>query len=96
MEKYGYLSKALNEHQNVEKNITSIRYPIGQFKAPDTITMIQIHDWIHAIEKLPTLLRTEVENFNERQMQTPYREGGWTVQQLVHHIADSHVNSFIR
>jgi hypothetical protein len=71
-----------------------LRYPIGEFSfdaaAANRVASIQ------AIEELPVRLRQAIAGFNEEQLQTPYRDGGWTIQQLIHHIADSHMNSFIR
>ena len=73
-----------------------MKYPIGPFTAPNEITSEMIQNWIGEIESFPYLLRNTVQNFSERQMNTPYREGGWTVRQVIHHCADSHMNSFIR
>jgi hypothetical protein len=73
-----------------------MKYPIGPFTAPNEITSEMIQNWIGEIESFPKFLRDSVQNFTERQLDTPYREGGWTVRQVVHHCADSHMNSFIR
>lgn len=73
-----------------------LRYPIGSFVVPDTITEEQLIAWIHDIAELPAQLRQAVEGLNEQQLNTPYREGGWTIRQVVHHVADSHMNSYIR
>ncbi|WP_318840679.1 YfiT family bacillithiol transferase [Paenibacillus sp. BJ-4] len=73
-----------------------LRYPIGPFVVPDTITEEQLLVWVHDIAELPSQLRQAVEGLNEQQLNTPYREGGWTIRQVVHHLADSHMNSYIR
>jgi uncharacterized damage-inducible protein DinB len=73
-----------------------MKYPIGPFSAPSEITTELVQEWIADIESFPKLLRESVQNLNEKQLDTPYREGGWTVRQVVHHCADSHMNSFIR
>jgi uncharacterized damage-inducible protein DinB len=72
------------------------RYPIGKFVAPDPITKDDRLSAIVALADLPTELRNAVQGLNYAQLNTPYREGGWTVRQVVHHIADSHMNAFIR
>ncbi|SHG17450.1 DinB superfamily protein [Flagellimonas flava] len=73
-----------------------LRYPIGTFKAPETITDKHLDEWITALEHLPERLENMVSPLTEEQLGTPYRPGGWTVRQLVHHISDSHHNSYIR
>ncbi|WP_373497683.1 YfiT family bacillithiol transferase [Aquiflexum sp.] len=73
-----------------------MKYPIGPFISPDEITSEMIHIWIGEIESFPKMLKEAVQNLTEKQLNTPYREGGWTVRQVVHHCADSHMNSFIR
>jgi hypothetical protein len=73
-----------------------LRYPIGKFEAPDEIDASRIEAWIDDVERLPAQLRALVEGLDENQLQTVYRPGGWTVAQVVHHIADSHLNSYTR
>jgi hypothetical protein len=73
-----------------------LRYPIGKYQAPSNIDAAQRTQWIDIISTLPGELSATVEGLNDQQLDTPYREGGWTVRQLVHHIADSHLNSQIR
>jgi uncharacterized damage-inducible protein DinB len=72
------------------------RYPVGRFIAPATITSTNRTDAIATIAELPEQLRNAVEGLSFAQMRTPYREDGWTVQQVVHHVADSHMNALIR
>lgn len=73
-----------------------LRYPIGDFSFPASTTAEQRAEWIADIEKAPALLRAAVAGLTREQLTTPYRPGGWTVHQVVHHIPDSHLNSFVR
>jgi hypothetical protein len=72
-----------------------LRYPIGHF-APVEFSEKKKEEWLADIKFLPRVLENAVSNLDEHQLQTPYRADGWTVHQLVHHIADSHVNAYIR
>jgi uncharacterized damage-inducible protein DinB len=72
------------------------RYPIGKFERPETITPEDRLNAIATLAELPEELRNAVDGLDSSQLNTPYRDGGWTVRQLVHHIADSHMNAFIR
>ncbi|MDX8363245.1 YfiT family bacillithiol transferase [Cytobacillus sp. IB215316] len=72
------------------------RYPIGHFEFNGEINANVTNDWINDIEKLPQLLRDSVKGLDNQQLDTPYRTGGWTVRQVVHHLADSHMNAYIR
>jgi len=72
------------------------KFPTGKFKFPAKITKEGIKNFISEIERLPIDLRNLVSDLSEEQFNTKYREGGWTVRQVVHHIADSHMNSYIR
>ena len=80
----------------VEGTNADPRYPIGHFVPPKTIGPEEIAGAIATIEGLPTALRSATSGLSEDQLDTPYREGGWTVRQLIHHIADSHMNAFLR
>ena len=73
-----------------------LRFPVGRFKAIPNPSSEDRKSWIEAISDCPSQLRAAVEGFVDTQYDTPYREGGWTVRQLVHHIYDSHSNAFIR
>ncbi|MEO3945441.1 YfiT family bacillithiol transferase [Gorillibacterium sp. CAU 1737] len=73
-----------------------LRYPIGTFEWRGEVTVEQRKLWIQDIEVLPSLLAAEVNGLTDEQLDTPYREGGWTIRQVVHHLADSHLNSFAR
>ncbi len=76
--------------------LDDLRYPIGRFRVPDVVSPAQVESWIKDIEGLPATLRSVVERLAPDQLETPYRPGGWTVRQVVHHLADSHLNSFVR
>jgi hypothetical protein len=73
-----------------------LKYPIGKFIVPVTYTNEDIRGWINDIKELPGKLRQTIITLNETQLDTPYRPGGWTLRQVVHHIADSHLNAMIR
>ena len=72
-----------------------IRYPIGKYIV-QPFSDKQWQDWLNDIKFLPQHLENAILNLDEAQLATPYREGGWTVKQLVHHVADSHMNAYIR
>lgn len=71
-------------------------YPIGRFEAPQVLTPILIKQYISSIQALPSWLDICIENLDESQLNTPYRPGGWTIIQVIHHLADSHMNAYIR
>jgi len=73
-----------------------LRYPIGAFDKNIEITPQIRRQLIKTISELPERLNFITINLNDEQLDTPYRSGGWTVRQTVHHIADSHLNSFVR
>ena len=73
-----------------------LRYPIGRFEPPFKIDQDQIKKLISDIETLPAGLRRRVKELTDTQLDTPYRPGGWTIRQTIHHLPDSHINSFIR
>jgi DinB superfamily len=72
------------------------RYPIGHFSAPESITVEDRRYAIATISEMPEELREAVRSLDDEQLDTPYRDGGWTVRQLVHHLADSHMAAFHR
>ena len=78
------------------KDIEKLRYPIGRYIYPDDVSDQVISGWIDEIEDLPVQLNSVVNGLNENQLNTPYRPGGWTARQVIHHIGDSHMNSLIR
>lgn len=74
----------------------NLRYPIGQFVKPAVISKAEVANWIEVIATFPEKLQNEIETLADNLLETPYREGGWTLRQVVHHCADSHINAFIR
>lgn len=76
--------------------LDDLRYPIGRFTPPTSFDPAVRVDHITALRLLPGSLQAAVSGLNHSQLDTPYRDGGWTVRQLVHHIADSHANAYIR
>lgn len=75
---------------------TDLRYPVGRFVSPATVTPTDRSTFINHIAEAPARLRDAVSGLNDAALDTPYRDGGWTVRQLVHHVADSHVNAYTR
>lgn len=78
------------------ENLEEFRYPIGHFNCPEKISASQITEWIVILETFPEHLETLVSTLSNDQLETPYRTGGWTVRQVIHHIADSHHHSYTR
>ncbi len=76
--------------------MNDIRYPIGKFQVPEIIDSALIKKWILIIEEFPEKLESLTSGLSEEQLNTPYRENGWTVRQVIHHCADSHHNSYTR
>lgn len=74
----------------------ALRFPIGHFEHEGPISAEQRLNWISDIAHLPTGLAAALDGLNAEQLDTPYRPEGWTVRQVTHHIADSHLNSFTR
>ena len=73
-----------------------LRYPVGKLARRPAIDAATREQLIDEIEQLPGRLRAAVSGLSEAQLDTPYRDGGWTVRQVVHHVDDSHMNAFIR
>ncbi len=76
--------------------MTDARYPIGNFVWPEKVTEQDRRAYIQQIEEAPGKLRAAVKSLSDEQLDTPYREGGWTVRQVAHHLPDSHMNSYVR
>lgn len=76
--------------------VTDLHYPIGRFRLDGVPTAEQIKRAISEIEEAPAKLRAAVKGLTSEQLDTPYRPGGWTVRQVVHHVPDSHLNSYCR
>src|SRR5579872_2820590 len=75
---------------------TDLRYPIGKHQFEGPATFAQREHWMTEIEEAPNRLEAAVKGLSDAQLDTPYREGGWTVRQVVHHLADSHMNAYVR
>lgn len=73
-----------------------LRYPVGRYTLLDTITREQRDEWLATVADCPARLRAAVEGLDEAQLDTPYRDGGWTVRQVAHHVPDSHMNAYVR
>ncbi len=73
-----------------------LAYPTGKFSKPTEFTPELRARWIAAIASTPAEFRAAVSGLNDEQLDTPYRPGGWTVRQVVHHVPDSHVNAYVR
>ena len=73
-----------------------LRYPIGKFEARDQLTSDERRTMIEQIASAPLHMRNAVDGLTPAQLDTPYREGGWTLRQVVHHVPDSHVNAYCR
>ena len=73
-----------------------LRYPVGEFKSQENYSDEDRRRFIDEIEATPAHLRAAVEGLSDEQLDTPYRPGGWTVRQVVHHLPDSHFNGYVR
>jgi len=76
--------------------MTDLRYPIGKFSYDGPPSQDQKNAFLDAIASTPANLRSAVQGLSDDRLQTPYRPGGWTVRQVVHHLPDSHLNSYVR
>ena len=77
-------------------DIEKLKYPLGRFVKPETFTESQTNNWIFEIELFPTRVVEVVKNLSDYKLDWRYRPDGWTIKQVVHHCADSHMNSFAR
>ncbi|MBT8393373.1 MAG: putative metal-dependent hydrolase [Bacteroidia bacterium] len=77
-------------------NLHKLKYPIGKFRAPEEYSESTINEWISILENFPMKLESLVKNLSDAQLDTPYRPKGWTIRQVIHHLADSHHHSYIR
>jgi predicted tellurium resistance membrane protein TerC len=92
-------SEAVEALAKVKEEVTysdDPKYPIGKFQAKEEYSKEEIEQLVTKIDLLPYKLAAAVEGLTDKQLDTPYREGGWTVRQLVHHVSDSHLNAYIR
>ena len=76
--------------------MSDLQYPIGKFHFEGPLTADQRHSALNDIANAPANLRLALKDLSEAQLDTPYRPGGWTVRQVVHHVPDSHMNAYIR
>ena len=76
--------------------MTSLSYPIGKFEHDGPVSDEDLERWLGQLETLPELMRAAVTGLTDAQLGTPYRPGGWTLRQVVHHVPDSHLNSYLR
>lgn len=77
-------------------NLEQLKYPAGKFVKPESITKEIIDSAISEIENFPSFVKFEIQNLEEKDLQLRYRPEGWTISQVVHHCADSHLNSYMR
>ena len=84
-----------NQDYNGE-NMENLSYPIGQFEIDKDITKEKREKWIEDIERAPFQLSNVVDGLDTEQIDTPYRPGGWTVRQVIHHLPESHLNAYTR
>ena len=90
------LAAAMFPLYKMRMSTADLRYPIGGFTLPASMTPASRSDAIEAIAALPERMRAAVNGLSESQLDTPYRPGGWTVRQVVHHVPESHMNAFVR
>lgn len=79
-----------------DAELLRLRYPIGRLEYPEPLTEVHIRSWIEDLENLPADLRKATEDLTGERLDTPYRPGGWTIRQVVHHLADSHSSAYQR
>jgi hypothetical protein len=79
-----------------ETDLPDLKYPIGRFRRVTSLTGAERQEAIESIAAAPGRLRAAVQGLTEEQLDTPYRPGGWTVRQVVHHVPDSHMNAYLR
>jgi uncharacterized damage-inducible protein DinB len=73
-----------------------LRFPIGEFQWPAAVSVADRKCFIDRISSVPARLRDAVAGLSAEQLDTPYRDGGWTVRTVIHHVPDSHLNSYVR
>jgi hypothetical protein len=75
---------------------SDLRYPVGKFQFPKTVSAAELDTYLAQIAETPARMRAAVAGLDDAKLDTPYRPGGWTVRQLAHHVPDSHINSYVR
>lgn len=78
------------------QDLEKLKYPIGKYNPPVEITKTTINGWIEQLSALPQEIEAISKNLTEAQLEVNYRPGGWTVKQVIHHLADSHINAYTR
>lgn len=81
---------------NEKADLENLRYPVGRYQRRGKVDAAKREEWIGEIERLPENLQRAVKGLTDAQLERPYRPGGWTVRQVAHHVADSHLNSYMR
>src|SRR5437879_7399583 len=76
--------------------MSDLCYPIGKFNGQAPASPVEREKFIKEIEETPAKVKAAIHGLSDKQLDTPYRDGGWTVRQVVHHVPDSHLNSYIR
>ncbi|MCB0398783.1 MAG: putative metal-dependent hydrolase [Winogradskyella sp.] len=79
-----------------EQELYTLRYPVGEFVKPNQITKDHLKDWIAILQNFPNRIENIIKDLSEKELNYKYRPDGWTIKQVVHHCADSHINSIIR
>ena len=74
----------------------AVRYPVGDFVVDPVVTEAKRRRWLQQMAEMPAGLATALDGLDGQQLGTPYRDGGWTPRQVVHHLADAHMNGFVR
>ena len=77
-------------------NDEHLRYPTGRFSPKEKYSQEELNELINRIEAVPSKIESEVSSLTNEQLDSPYRPGGWTVRQVLHHLPDSHLNAYIR
>jgi hypothetical protein len=78
------------------QSLEKLRYPIGKYNPPTIINPTLLEEWIENLASLPKEIAEITLNLSEKALDIPYRPDGWTVRQLIHHLADSHINAYTR
>ncbi|WP_411895947.1 YfiT family bacillithiol transferase [Winogradskyella sp. A2] len=79
-----------------EQELHNLKFPIGEFEKPQEITTNHLENWITSIKELPNGINTITKDLSDKELNYKYRPNGWTIRQVVHHCADSHINSITR
>ncbi|RYG21748.1 MAG: putative metal-dependent hydrolase [Chitinophagaceae bacterium] len=78
------------------QHLEKLKYPIGEYLYPHDVDKAQLTNWIDSLAYFPAQLAVVASKLTEAQLDVPYRPGGWTVRQVIHHVADSHINAYTR